>query len=432
MRVTSHGSVSPNSHGRVAPEKSPAAPARRASRADPRRESVGRVLEQAAPELADRLGGQAKRPVGGPAQQSRGAQRALELRERPRVGGSLAPELAGERVEVDVVESGARVTLGQLLGEGVEIGDVLEGPGAVAEPEPLLAGEVLGPAPLLAGAQCAQVVVHPAQLAHEIRRAEGLLRELVELLALGGGERVAEARRRGGPLGEGVDEFIDALRILGEELPVLVHELLELRVGVLPEPVRLEEGVEVAQHRLDRGPILVRGALHRLLHPREPLVEHLPAEQVLDLLVRLPAVGAAPRIVGQLAHRRGRRVRQPLDPHLGEARVVVEVARELLALGEHRLVEQLADLLERPVEAVVLQQLPAPLRHATPEVVESALVPAAAAEELAQRALRGRAGHDVLTDRRERLAEVDRRREGIRAARVRPVAGVSPGAGHQP
>ena len=32
VRVTSHGSVSPNSHGRVAPESSPAAPALRDSR----------------------------------------------------------------------------------------------------------------------------------------------------------------------------------------------------------------------------------------------------------------------------------------------------------------------------------------------------------------------------------------------------------------
>ena len=44
----------------------------------------------------------------------------------------------------------------------------------------------------------------------------------------------------------------------------------------------------------------------RLLHAAELAVEHLPAQQVLDLLVRLAGLVAAPVVVAQLPHRPGR------------------------------------------------------------------------------------------------------------------------------
>ena len=54
-----------------------------------------------------------------------------------------------------------------------------------------------------------------------------------------------------------------------------------------PSLVLLEQLVEVVEHLVDRGAVLVGRVLERLLHAGEPLVEHLAAEQVLDLLVVL-------------------------------------------------------------------------------------------------------------------------------------------------
>ena len=168
---------------------------------------------------------------------------------------------------------------------------------------------------------------------------------------------------------------------------MLVHEVAELLGRVVAAGVGGEQVAEVAQHLLDPLAVLGRGVLERLLHPGEALVEQLAAEQVLDLVVLLAGVAAAPLVVGELGDRRRRGRRQPLHPHLGEPRVVVEVAGELLALGEHRVVEQLADLVEGAAELVLLEQLAPPLRHLARELVETDPRLGALAEQLAHRPL---------------------------------------------
>ena len=126
-----------------------------------------------------------------------------------------------------------------------------------------------------------------------------------------------------------------------------------------------------------------RGVLEGLLHAGEPLVEQLATEEVLDLLVLLAGLAAAPVVVGELGDGRRRRGRQALHPHLGEAGVVVEVAGELLALGEHGLVEEPADLLEGAAEGVLLEELPAPCGDLPGEVVEPGARRRSAPEQLA-------------------------------------------------
>ena len=226
----------------------------------------------------------------------RAARRAapLELLQGAGVDGGLVAELAGQLVEVDVVDPGAAVGLGELVGEVVEVGEVLEHAGAVAEAEALLAVEALRAAPVLAGPQRLEVGVEPGQRLHQLRRAERLRRELHQLLALLGAHRVEHPLGGGGALGQGVEQLVDVLRVLREEVAVLVHELLEVLVGVLAALVLLEQLVEVVEHLVDRRAVLVGGVLQRLLHAGEPLVEQLPAEQVLDLLVVLAGLRAMP------------------------------------------------------------------------------------------------------------------------------------------
>ena len=109
---------------------------------------------------------------------------------------------------------------------------------------------------------------------------------------------------------------------------------------------------------------------------------------------------------------------------------MVDVAGQLLALLQHRVVEELADLLHGAVEAVAAQHLAAPLGDPAGQVVEALLVLAAAAQELAHRPLRRVARHHLLADGVQRLGEVDRRRERVRPAGVAGVAGAVP-ACHQ-
>ena len=110
--------------------------------------------------------------------------------------------------------------------------------------------------------------------------------------------------RRGRPLGQRVEQLVDVLRVLGEEVAVLVHEVGEVLLGVLALRVLRQQLVEVGEHLVDRGAVLVGGVLERLLHAGEALVEQLAAEQVLDLLVVLAGLAALPVVVAELADRR--------------------------------------------------------------------------------------------------------------------------------
>ena len=129
------------------------------------------------------------------------------------------------------------------------------------------------------------------------------------------------------------------------------------------------------EHLVDRGAVLVGGVLERLLHAGEALVEHLAAEQVLDLLVVLAGLAAAasrsrPARCTAAAVERGR-LSSRISAKARSSSSMVDVAGQLLALLEHGVVEELADLLHGAVEAVPLQQLAAPLGDPAGQVVEA-------------------------------------------------------------
>ena len=100
-----------------------------------------------------------------------GAQGPLELLQLAGADRGVAAELAGQRVEVEVVHAGAAVGLRELLGERVELGEVLEDAGAVAEPDALgaLAAHLLRARPGLAGSQRLQVGGEARQRLHQLR-----------------------------------------------------------------------------------------------------------------------------------------------------------------------------------------------------------------------------------------------------------------------
>ena len=266
--------------------------------------------------------------------------------------------------------------------------------------------------------------VEPVQRVHQLRRAERLLRQRVQLRPLLGGEAVAEPLRGGRPPGQRVDQLLDVAGVLREVPAVLGHELLEVVVTVFTAGVLVQQFVEVVQHLVDGPSVLVGGILQGLFHTGQTLVEHLPAEQILDLLVCGFSLAATPVVFGQFLHGLRRRRRERLDLHLGEAGVVVERPGEFLALREHGFVEQLLDVLQRPVEVVARQQLPAPAVDLRGQPVGALHGRGSAAQQLRQSATRRGAGHHVLADLSERLAEVHRRGERVRTPGVSRVPGV--------
>ena len=181
------------------------------------------------------------------------------------------------------------VALGELAGQRLEVGELGDGAGRVAHAEPLLAvGHLAALAPRQVGPGLAQRVLQVGHLAGQPHVRHRLGHQVGQLGPLLGREPGHHAFLGGRPAGEGVDQLLDRLRVVREELPVLVHELAEPLVGVLAAVVRVDERGQVGDHVLDRLHVLLAGVLQRLLHRGERAVEHLPAQQVLDLLVGLP------------------------------------------------------------------------------------------------------------------------------------------------
>ena len=122
----------------------------------------------------------------------------------------------------------------------------------------------------------------------------------------------------------------------GKNSPCSAHELGELLLRVLPLRVVREQGVQVVEHLPDPLDVARRHVLHRLLHPGEALVQHLPAQQVPDLLVGLASIGGAPVVGVELAHRPAGVRRERVELHLAEAGVVGVFVRQCGALGLQR------------------------------------------------------------------------------------------------
>ena len=391
------------------------------------RQRADDVAQRGLPELAQRLRREHQRAVGGALEDALLLQLALQLGQALGVDAGLLAEGRLEGLEVDVLHPRARVGLRELLGQGVHLPQLLHGPGGLAHAHRVVAAEAAAALPVLAGAHALELLVEPGELLGQPRVAEGLLHEALELGALLGRQRVHHPLGRGGPLGEQVDQLVGGLRVLREELAVLGHELAELLRGVLAAGVRLEQVVQVRDHLADPLDVLGRRVLHRLLHALEALVERLPAQEVLDLLVGLARLGVAPVVVLQLGHgprgRRGQRV----ELHLAEPGVVGVLGLQGVPLGLERPLEQLADLLQRPVEPVLALQLAAPLVEPAHEVVETLLVAQPAAHQLAHRLPRRRALHDVAAQLVHRRPQVERRRQGVRPV-VEAAVGVAPAA----
>ena len=189
------------------------------------------------------------------------AQLPLDLAQSLDVVDRLAPKCALHGFDIYVVERCSRIVLRQLRLEGLEVGHLRECLGRVGQPEPPLALHALPPRPREVWAQSAEVILQLRHLGGKVHVLPGLLHEPGEFLALLRRHRVEHALHGSGPAREVVEQLLEALGSVGEELSVLVHELLEVLADVLAPAMLVQHRVEVSQHVLHRLLLLGRSGI---------------------------------------------------------------------------------------------------------------------------------------------------------------------------
>ena len=94
-------------------------------------------------------------------------------------------------------------------------------------PERVLALEVVRLAPALLREQLAEVAAQLVHLPAQVHVAEQLVGQLLQLRPLLGRHRVEHRLHRRHPPGELLEQLVERLRVLREEVPELLHELVE-------------------------------------------------------------------------------------------------------------------------------------------------------------------------------------------------------------
>ena len=370
---------------------------------------------------ADRAGGQLERTATVPDQVALLEQLALDAAQRGDIVDGPTAERPLHRRLVHVLERGAGVVLTQGGLEVVEVGQLLERRRRIPHAHALLAAHPLLAAPGQVRPGVAEGVAELGQLRGEVQ-VHGALHQLAELLALLRGQGVHQLLLGGGPPGEVVDELGEVLGLGREELPVPLHERLELLLRVLALRVGLEHRVEVGQHVLDRLHRSRVRLLQRVLHALELAVQDLAAQEVVDLLERRAGLGTAPVVRLERGHRAGGVGRQGVQLELGHAGAVIGVGEQRGPFELERLLEQLAHLLQGPVELPLLAGLPLTLGDLTTQVVQPAQAVGALAQQVAQRLAGAGAVQHRLADGVQRRRDVVRRLEGVASTGPRAVA----------
>ena len=178
-------------------------------------------------------------------------QLAFDLPQLAEIGNSLATQCALDGLVVDVVERGAGVVLTERRLQVLEVGELFQRRSRVTETERCVAAHPLATRPVQVGSPRTQCVAESAHLmceAHVFHGRGHQRRQLVALLRRQGREH---APGRGCAPSECVDELLQVLRVLREEVAVVLHELAERLARVLTTRIGVEHVVEVREHVLD-------------------------------------------------------------------------------------------------------------------------------------------------------------------------------------
>ena len=223
----------------------------------------------------------------------------LDLAQRFHIIHSLAAESAADGFLVDVVKPGAGIILAQRVLKIGQVGKLGQCLGRVAQTERLPAGHArLRPARVHVRPPGPERIGELAHLGGEAGVLQGLGHQPGQLLALRVGERVQQSLRCRHPPDQRIDEFLKIGRGVREHVAVAGHEVIEVLLGVLAAGIGIEHGVQRGHHVLDPLHGLGIGLGEGLPHAAELAVQHLTAQQRLELLESLPGRRGPPVVVG--------------------------------------------------------------------------------------------------------------------------------------
>ena len=221
----------------------------------------------------------------------------------------------------------------------------------------------------------------------EIHVLHELVAELLELLSLLGRHGVEHLLGLRHPLGHDLEQLVEGLRVLREEIPVALHESVE--VGLLTVGPLLEHPVELRHHVLQALHVLGGHVVDAFGDLIELLLHQLLAKLLHQLLELLAGLLALEVVVLQALHLAGEVGREHVELHvLHRCRVGFELLLTLIdaiALGLVRLTQlierrpfRLDDLAQRigdvvvdAAEIVVLEDLATALPEALHHVADA-------------------------------------------------------------
>ena len=228
----------------------------------------------------------------------------------------------------------------------------------------------------------AELVHLPAQV-HVLEQRLGQALQLRPLL---GRHRVEHRLHGRHALRHDLEQLVERLGVLGEEVAVALHELLEGGLRVLPGLLHGEQVVEVVEHVLHALHGLGGHLLHGPGHLVEVALRHLLAELVHQLVELLARLAGGELVLLELLHHPGEVGREhvELEVPLGHDLVgdllpagvaaLAGLPRQLveaLALHVEHLAERLGDLLVHAAEVVALELVAPAAAQALHEVAHA-------------------------------------------------------------
>ena len=170
--------------------------------------------------------------------------------------GRIVAEQLASAIDVDLGErAGVGRTTHEVL-ELVEVTELVHELRGLGEAERVLAAEVVALVPTHLGEELLQVLAELVGLPAQVHVLHELVGEALELRPLLGRHRVEHRLHRGHALRHDLEQLVEGLRVLREEVPVALHELLERLLRVLALLAHLEELVQLGEHVLHAGDVL--------------------------------------------------------------------------------------------------------------------------------------------------------------------------------
>ncbi len=277
--------------------------------------------------------------------------------------GRVLPHVLAHLVQIDLAQRGGRGGRLDHLFHAVELAQLGGQVGGLAHAHGAFAVEVVGLLPPGVGHGALEVLRQALHLPAQVHVLEDRVHQAAQLRLLLGAHGVPHRLGGGHALRQLLQQLVEVLRVAGEHVAVLRHELLEAGVELVAALALLEHlvqrvvGVAHALHLL--GVHVGQGVGGSL----EERVGHLTAELLDELLEALARLGGDEVVVLQAADAAGGVVGLEIERHAALGSHVVGHLGAALVTRAVRLLDQVVD--GGPLVLLYLVELGGELRHAT-------------------------------------------------------------------